>query len=162
MRPGVCHADPGGRARTPMPCSPAAPALPELLERTTTETGVPCSGGRDSRVSGDRGRSRTLEPAGPGRPRPRSPPSGSHLPPPAGAAPGARQWPVSMTTGQARPERPGRCPVRAPLPQRAPRGLPAGQLCAPGPWPPLLAQPALTSATARRRRRVPARLPHSR
>lgn len=57
-----------------MPCSPAAPALPDLLERTTRETGVPCSGGPDSRVSGDRGRSRTLEPAGPGRPRPRSPP----------------------------------------------------------------------------------------
>lgn len=149
----------GGR-EPPCPGSLAAPALPDPLEGTTRETEALGALQWGARFPGLRGRWPQPNP-GTRRAPPPSPALAPLRVPPPGAAPGARQWPVSMATGQARPERPGRCPVRAPLPQRAPRGLPAGRLCAPGPRPPLLAHPALTSGTARSRR-VAARLPHRR
>lgn len=88
------------------------------------------------------------------------------------AAMGPRSQPVSMATGQALPGRPGRCPVRALLPERAsarpaasPLSLcltePRQRQSAPRPLP-LLAHPALTSSPARRCRHlhVPAWLQH--
>lgn len=154
--------------RTPARCSPAAPAPPAPPPRGQPGRQAPGSSqleGHGPRIRRGRWPQRCPGTRRLAHPRPRGSPSG---PTSRRAAPGPESQPVSMATGQTRPGQLERCPVRAPLPKRAPRVVHAGSPC-PGaqaakerpPRPPLLpARPALTSSPARcRRRGVPAQLP---
>lgn len=80
--------------------------------------------GQGPGVAGGCGQSRPPETPRQGRPHPSGRPSGAD---PQGSK-GRQEPPVAMATGQAPLKRPGRRPVRALLPERASRGLPARPL----------------------------------